>query len=242
MISSKTITVIYEDKDILALNKPAGISVHGDGRNNEPTIVDWLSLNYPSIKEVGEPATVDGKKIERPGIVHRLDKETSGVLIVIKNQIAYLFFKKQFQDKKIKKKYLVLVYGTPKEKNFVVDRPIGRSYHDFRLKAVPPLARGILRNATTNFKVVKYFKEFTLIEARPITGRTHQVRVHLKSVGHPVVCDKLYASKRKCLPDYSFQMLHAYSIELENIDGQRILIEASLPDDFQKALDNLKPL
>ncbi len=236
------IPIIYEDQNTLVLNKPAGISVHADGKRSEYTLGDWLIEKCPEMREVGEPLIVGDKKVLRPGIVHRLDKDTSGVLVVAKSQESYLFFKKQFQDKTIQKKYLALVYGNPKGKEWTVQKPIGRSRGDFRLKATSPFTRGEVREAVTNFKKIKDFEGYSLVEAKPITGRTHQIRVHLKSVGYPVVCDKLYAKNKICLPEYSFQMLHACSIRLRLINGTIIELEASLPNGFQKALDTLRAL
>src|SRR3989344_3700990 len=141
------ISIIYEDKNILAINKPSGLLVHPardeDGRE---TLVDWIIKNRPEIRGVGEEMKLpSGKVVERPGIVHRLDKETSGILLIAKNQEAFLFLKKQFQEHTLKKIYLALVYGELKENEGVIDKPIGRSHSDWRQRSVSPRALGTKR-------------------------------------------------------------------------------------------------
>ncbi|MFA5987196.1 MAG: RluA family pseudouridine synthase [Candidatus Paceibacterota bacterium] len=232
-------TIIFEDKDVLVINKPAGISVHGDGAREEATISDWVLKNYHEMANVGEPLLVGDKKVLRPGVVHRLDKDTSGVLVLAKDQPAYLFLKDQFKKKTLRKTYIALVYGQVKDREFVIEKPIGRSRGDFRLKATPPFIRGEEREAKTSFTVIKNYNDFTLLEARPLTGRTHQIRVHLKSIGHPVVCDKLYAKGRQCLPEMGTQMLHAKSIEFTLPNGTKMMAEASIPDNFEQALAHI---
>ena len=187
------------------------------------------------MREVGEP---DGA-IARPGIVHRLDKDTSGVLILAKNHRAYKFLKKQFQESKIKKVYQAIIYGDLKNDSGIIDRPIGRSRDEFTAKATGTQARGEMREAVTYYKVLKRFRDYSLLELRPKTGRTHQLRVHLKSVSHPIVCDAVYAKGRPCLPGLKRQALHALSIEFKLPSGKNIKVESPLPADFKKALANL---
>ncbi len=242
------IKIIYEDENILAVNKPAGLVVHGPD-----SLVDWLLKNYPEIKEVGEDAS-------RPGIVHRLDKDTSGVILVAKNQKSFEYLKEQFsapslelkkegrdlalggQNRKIKKNYLVLVDGIIKENSGIINLPIAKSKNDFRKKEARPEVRlrgfevGLQREAITEYKVLKKFDKFTLLEAYPKTGRTHQIRVHFKAIGHPIVGDKLYGKKEQIL---SRQFLHAKSLEFINLDGSRIKLEADLPDDLKNFLNML---
>ena len=230
------IPIIYEDNDILVLNKAPGILVHG-----ENSIVDWLVKKYPNIKSVGEDPT-------RPGIVHRLDKDTSGILLIAKNQKTFEYLKEQFQQRKIKKKYIALVYGKLKTESGLIDLAIGKSKKDFRKKTTQK-AIGKIREAVTEYKVLKRFNNFTLVEAYPKTGRTHQIRVHLKAIGHPVVCDKLYGRKKEVCPlDLSRHFLHASSLEFNlpasltqgGPSGARIKLEADLPRDLQATLTELE--
>lgn len=222
------IKIIYEDDNILAVNKPAGLLVHGPD-----SLVDWLIEKYPEIKKVGEDP-------ERPGIVHRLDKDTSGVLLVAKNQKEFEYLKKQFQDRKIKKKYIALVEGNIKDKEGIINLPIAKSKSDFRKRSAVGKTIGKEREAVTEYKVIKKFEKFTLVEAYPKTGRTHQIRVHFKAIGHPVVCDKLYGPKKQICPSgLTRQFLHANAIEFNLPDGSRLQLEADLPRDLQNALDML---
>jgi 23S rRNA pseudouridine1911/1915/1917 synthase len=229
------IKIIYEDDDIIAVNKPAGLLVHGvnlkSQKSNFKSLADWLLKKYPEIKNVGEDP-------KRPGIVHRLDKDTSGVLLVAKNQKSFDRLKSQFQDRKIRKTYLVLVDGIIKDNLGIIDLPIGKSKKDFRKKEAHPEAglRGRVREAITEYKVLKRFKKFTLVEVFPKTGRTHQIRVHFKAIGHPVVGDKLYGPKEAPLDR---QFLHANSLELTLLGGARIKLEADLPEDLKNFLNML---
>jgi len=252
------ISVIYEDENILAVNKPAGIAVHPDGRTKEYTLSDWVAENYPSIRGVGEPIKLThglpaahgmaqvgharrqaGGEIPKHGIVHRLDRDTSGVMIIAKNQEAFLFFKKQFQDRMVKKTYHAIVYGRVKEKKGVIDKPIGKSRSDFRQWSAEAGARGTLREATTEYELLKSTKDFSYLSLHPKTGRTHQIRVHLKAIGHPILCDKLYASKRPCSGGPGRMALHAFSISINTPNSTHITIEAPVPGDFEGALAEL---
>lgn len=238
------ISILYEDTDLLVLNKPAGISVHPDGRNNEVTLADWLVEKYPDLEKVGESMfTQDGIEIKKPGIVHRLDKDTSGVLLVAKNQETFLYLKEQFQKHLIKKTYRLLVNGEFKQEEgteATIDLPIGRSKKDPRIRVARLKSEGKLREAITDYKILKKFPGFTYLEAYPKTGRTHQIRVHFKAISHPVACDTLYAPGLPKLPGLERQALHAYSLEFRLPDGQSLEIQAPLPEDFQIVLDGLK--
>ncbi|MBI2046372.1 MAG: RluA family pseudouridine synthase [Parcubacteria group bacterium] len=248
------ISVIYEDKDIIAINKPAGLVVHPDGRSTDRTLVDWILEKYPEIKNVGEPLVLtSGETIFRPGIVHRLDKDTSGVLVIAKTNEAFLFLKKQFQSREIKKTYRAIVYGSMKKDEGVIEKSIGKSRSDFRKWSAEYGARGVLREATTEYKVLarghlgaKPPSDFpvTYLEVCPKTGRTHQIRVHLKSIGYPVLCDSLYATGKPCLPREKGGIgrlaLHAYSLELAIPSGACLNLKAPLPDDFCAVLAMLQ--
>ena len=236
------IKILYEDSNILVIDKPSGVVVHPDGRTKEKTISDWVIENYPKLKGVGEPITFDGEEIDRPGIVHRLDRETSGVLVIAKNAKAFAHFKKQFMDRQIKKVYYAIVSGFLKNDNGLINKPIGRSPSDFRRRLAGRGARGELREAITEYKVLKRFtdkngEKFSYIEVMPKTGRTHQIRVHMKFLSHPVVCDKLYAPKNLCPKELSRLALHAKSIEFKDLKNKIIKIESPLPLEFQKILN-----
>jgi len=229
-------SIIYENKDLLVVNKPAGISVHPDKNNQSKTLIQEILKTHPEIKNVGDEPEI------RPGIVHRLDKDTSGVLIVAKNQSAFEYLKKQFQARNIKKTYLVLVAGSMKQKNGIIDLPIGRSRTSPLRRLASLKARGTLREAVTEYKVLKNFREYTLLEATPLTGRTHQIRVHFKAIGYPVACDKLYTKNPKCPFGLGRQFLHANSVELTLPDGSRARFEADPPEDLEKTLQGLRPV
>jgi len=259
------IKVLFEDKDILVIDKPAGISVHSDGKTKEKTLSDWLLLNYPSIKNVGEPFIAEkegGKKekILRPGIVHRLDKETSGVLLIAKNQKTFLFLKEQFQNHKIKKTYRAFVYGyvsDPKAslatgKKGIINAPIGRSQKDIRAYTAGRGAREPLKEATTEYVILNKFTDtkneekkrqiehqYTYIEAYPKTGRTHQIRVHMRYINHPIVSDPIYRGAKDLSLDMKRLALHAYSITFSLPNGEVKTIEAPMPTDFKKVIKNI---
>ncbi len=235
------IPLLYEDADTLAINKPAGLVVHRDGRTDEPTLADWISKTYPAIVGVGEPLTLsDGTAIDRPGIVHRLDRETSGVLIVAKNQESFLRLKEQFQERRISKTYHAFVHGDMKSVEGTIDRPIGRSAGDFRRWSAQRGARGELRDAVTDYTALVRARGFSFVEVRPKTGRTHQIRVHFKAINHPVVCDKLYGGKLGCALGFTRLALHASRIEWEGAGGERVVVEAPLPADFVRARATLE--
>ncbi|MAJ97432.1 MAG: hypothetical protein CMI56_02350 [Parcubacteria group bacterium] len=233
--------VIHEDEDMLVINKPVGVVVHGDGRTKESTVADWLVAEYPYIQNVGEPwENEKGETILRPGIVHRLDRETSGVMVIAKTQESFEFLKEQFKQRTIKKTYRAFAYDTFKENEGEIDRPIGKSKSDFRKWSAQPGSRGVQREAYTAWEVLKTVENkgeiFTYLNLTPTTGRTHQLRVHLKAIHHPIVCDKLYAPKRACALGFERLALHAYSLEVPDEQGTTRTFEAPLPTDFVKAL------
>lgn len=234
------IDILYEDSNILAIDKPAGISVHSDGKTKGKTVADWILKNYPKMEKVGEPSMYQGKEIKRPGIVHRLDKDTSGVLVLAKNQKTYEFLKNQFKEREVKKVYHTVVSGFMREDRGVINKPIGRSPNDFRKRLAGRGARGELREAVTEYRVLKRFEEnsvkFTYLEVRPKTGRTHQIRVHMKFLNHPVVCDELYNSGKPTPIGFTRLALHSKSIELKNPKGVTLKIEAPLPKEFESLL------
>jgi 23S rRNA pseudouridine1911/1915/1917 synthase len=234
------IKILYEDSDILAINKPAGLVVHFDGRTKEPNVADWFAEKYPEAKNIGEPIKLsNGEEIIRPGIVHRIDRETSGVLLLAKNQKAFEYLKKGFQDRSFQKTYHAFVYGEIKNDEGIIDRPIARSKKDFRLWSAQRGARGEAREAITEYKVLKRNEGFTFVEVNPKTGRTHQIRVHFKAINYPIICDSLYAPKRESALGFERLALHAYSIELALPSGKQVKITAPYPADFENAVKEI---
>jgi len=227
-------SIVYEDNDIVAVNKPAGMLTHPTHSEKENTLVDFLLKRYPEMKKVGDEPDL------RPGILHRLDRNTSGLMLAAKNQKTFLFLKKQFLDKTIIKKYLALVEGVPKKKYGSIDYAIRPSKKN-RLKKVvvknqPDENKKSIRSAKTEYKTIKTFGEkYALLEVRPLTGRTHQVRVHLSAIGHPVVGDTLYGSKTKILKR---PFLHAYYLQFTRLNGMPMALEADLPNDLRNFLSN----
>lgn len=235
------IKILYEDKDFLGIEKPVGLAVHADGKKTEKTLVDWILKNYPKMKRVGEPMLVKNKEeeieIPRPGIVHRLDRDTSGVLILAKNQKSFEFLKEQFKNREIRKVYNALVNGTFKYERGVINKPIGRSPNDFRKHLAGRGVRGELRESITEYNVLKNIvdkkgNKFSYLEVRPKTGRMHQIRVHMKYLNHPVVGDSLYNEDGVKFKGIDRMMLHAKSIKFKNQKDEIIKIESTLPEEF----------
>ncbi len=228
--------ILYEDDEIVAIAKVAGVMTHPDGHSTDETLSDWFARAYPASAEVGETQRLkDGTEIARPGVVHRLDRDTSGVLVFAKTPESHARLKAAFQDRKAKKTYLAIVYGELKEEKGVIDFAIGRSNKDFRLRSAQPKAKGLLREALTRYQVIDSIGTHSLVKMMPETGRTHQIRVHLKAVHHPVVCDPLYAPGRPCDMGLVRLGLHAYSLEVPLASG-RTLITAPVPADMEKAI------
>lgn len=251
-----TIEVLFESNDVVVLNKPSGLMVHSDGRSDEYTLADYVKDNYPETKDVGEPLILEkgmpGETfVKRPGIVHRLDRDTTGAIIVAKNQPTFLYLKRQFKKHSIKKVYKAIVNGSIKNDIGIIDAPIARSKSDFRARTVPDLhtkdARGKERDAVTRYKVLQRFsKEWnskeipvTYVEIFPLTGRTHQIRTHFKHIRHPLLGDGLYGPTRK-IEGFPFgverTMLHASKITFETKNDGLITVEANEPEDFIKTL------
>lgn len=249
-------TIIYEDADMLAIAKPAGMMTHPDqqsiakrqAENAESvldTVSDWFAKCYPESAHVGEPQTLpNGTVIMRPGIVHRLDRDTSGVLLLAKTQDAHARLKTMFQERIIRKTYLAIVYDSMPTPTGVCTYPIGRSSSDFRLKSAQRGAKGTLREAVTRWETVSVISDkhtpsekYALLKVYPETGRTHQIRVHLKALHHPIVCDPLYAPKRPCVLGLSRVALHAYAIDCTNAAGEPLTITAPIPAEMREAVE-----
>ena len=235
------IPILFEDKDYVVINKPVGLIVHSDGKREEATVADWMLETYPKTKEVGEPIILtDGRVLLRPGIVHRIDRDTSGTLILCKNQKAFLALKEQFQAKTVKKIYHAFVYGEMKEKEGVIDRAIGRSRKDFRMWSAQRGARGEMREAVTGYRVLETTKKASLVEAEPKTGRTHQIRVHFKAINHPLVADSLYAPNHQPVFGFERLALHALRISFADLKGKVVTVEAPYSADFKRAMKEIK--
>lgn len=233
--------IIYEDKHTLVINKPAGIMVHPDDRQDEETIAGWMGETYP-MKGVGDK--------DREGIVHRLDRNTTGVLILAKDNIAFTTLKKQFKDHSTRKVYRAIVEGNIKHDTGMISLPIARARSDFRKKTVVDLftgdARGEEKEAITRYKVLSRAtsgdKQYTYVECYPLTGRTHQIRAHFRGIRHPIIGDDLYGSKEgKNVAERS--MLHAYSLTVQIPGEGEGYIEktfiAEVPKDMIETLKKL---
>ena len=224
------IQIIEENDDFIIINKPAGISVHPGDHEHEDTVVNWALAHFPQIKNVGENPL-------RPGIVHRLDKETSGILIIVKNQKSFKHFKQLFSERKIKKTYFALCWGSFQKNKGQISTFIGKSNSNPLKQATSANAEKLInpKKALTSFEVVEQRKEMSLIRVSPKTGRKHQIRIHLQSIGHPIVGDKIYNTKnfQQDNKKHHRLMLHAQKIEFYFPPGKRYSLESDLPKDFK---------
>lgn len=220
--------VIYEDNDIIVINKPKGLVVHPANGNPDGTLVNAImALCKDSLSGIGGEI--------RPGIVHRLDKDTSGILVVAKNDEAHINLSEQIKNREVKKVYIALVRGAVKENEATIDMPIARSKKDRKKMAVDKNGK----NAITHIKVLKRYDEYTLLEVNIETGRTHQIRVHLAEIGYPVVGDVVYSNGKNRF-GVEGQCLHAKSLDFKHpITGKKIHLEAELPEYFKKIIKEL---
>ncbi len=240
--------VIYEDEEVLVVNKPYGMLVHEDWHSGaEGTLVEWFLKRVPTAKGVGEVTTKpDGTPLERSGVVHRLDRETSGVMILAKTGEAHAFLKAQFHDRKVKKEYRAFVYGRIHDKWGTINRPIGRSAKDFKKRSAERGAKGTMRDALTHFERIgagEYKEEaFSYLKLMPQTGRTHQLRVHLRALDRPIVGDELYGEKKMATSnnlELKRLSLHAHVLELVLPHGQTERFIAPLPLEFEQAAERI---
>jgi len=221
--------VLYEDEDLIVINKPAGLVVHPGAGHREHTLVNALLHHFPKLSGIG------GK--ERPGIVHRLDKETSGCLVVAKTDEAHRGLSEQFEQRSVEKIYLALVSGRLRKNAGTVQEKIGRHPAD-RQRMSTASRRG--REAKTEYRVLSSSDEMSLVECKLHSGRTHQVRVHLQHLGHPVLGDKIYGKKHAAV--FPRQMLHAWKLGFQHPStGEWKKFEATLPNDFEEAVKSLRP-
>lgn len=223
--------IVYEDNDIIVVNKPKGMVVHPANGNPDGTLVNAIMA-----KCKGSLSGIGGEI--RPGIVHRLDKDTSGLLIVAKNDQAHINMSKQIKDREVKKIYIALVKGNIAEDEATINMPIGRSTKDRKKMAV----RKDGKEAITHFKVLKRYDKYTLLEIKIDTGRTHQIRVHMAEIGHPVVGDSVYSNGKNEF-GVEGQMLHAKSLDFKHpITQKQMHLEAELPEYFKEVLSELEKL
>ena len=220
------VEIVYEDADIIVVNKPKGLVVHPANGNPDGTLVNAImNICKDSLSGIG------GEK--RPGIVHRLDKDTSGLLIIAKNDKAHIKMSEQIKNRKVKKIYIALVRGIIKENEATINMPIARSKKDRKKMAVDKDGK----EAVTHFKVLKRYDKYTLLEIKIDTGRTHQIRVHMSEIGHPVIGDEVYSNGKNEF-GVKGQMLHARSLDFEHpITGEKMHLEAEIPEYFKKVID-----
>jgi 23S rRNA pseudouridine1911/1915/1917 synthase len=225
--------ILYEDEHVLVLDKPAGLVVHPGAGHARGTLAGALLAHAPGIAGVGGP--------RRPGIVHRLDKDTSGLLVVAKTKTAYDALVAELGRREVTRRYLAIVHGRVGAASGVVDKPIGRHPHDRVKMAVRPAGRG--KRAVTRYRVLERFAGFTLLEASLETGRTHQIRVHLASLGHPVVGDPVYGGRRRApLPvPIDGYALHAAALAFTHpVTGRRMEFTSPLPARMERFLSHVR--
>lgn len=224
--------IVYQDGDIAVINKPRGMTVHAGNGNYEGTLVNALLFNLDSLSGING--------VMRPGIVHRIDKDTTGLLVVAKNDGAHASLSKQIEEKTCRRTYLALLEGALKTDSGTVTTYIGRSPNDRIKMAVVPPDKGKL--AVTDYTVLKRYSEYTLCRFDLHTGRTHQIRVHAKYLNHPVVGDPVYGLKKQKFA-LTGQLLHAWRLTLVHpVTGKEMTFEAPVPDDFKAILDKLDRL
>lgn len=231
------IEVVYVDENLMVINKPPGISVHGGPSVLGPTVADFLLKRFPEIQGVGD------EPFFRPGIVHRLDKDTSGIMVVARNQKSFERLKYLFSHREVEKTYHAILCGTPKETSGVISYSIGRLVRN-------PVKRGVRRGdgtnikgereAATEYRVLRSGQKYSLVEFRPKTGRMHQIRVHAAAIGHPVACDTTYGGKNVCCPEGARrQLLHAQSLAFQFIPGTMLRFDADPPENFSSASESI---
>ena len=248
--------IIFENDDYLVVNKPAGLIVHGGPGITEPVLTDWLHKHYPEIENVGDDPL-------RPGIVHRLDKEASGLMLIAKNQKSFTYFKKQFQGRRITKKYLALAHGQISKDEDTISFPIKRAKDGYRMAALPVSSetisdknkpsnrdRGTLRaqeeskEAITEFCVLHRYVNYTLLDVKIKTGRTHQIRVHFYAYGHPLVGDPLYWTKKTKVKNEKIKLgrifLVAKELTFKDPEGEKQSFSIEIPEELKSFLEKTK--
>jgi len=228
--------IIYQDKNIIIVNKPAGLQVHPSDTEKENTLVNGLIVSFPEIENINDGSE---EGWTRPGIVHRLDKDTSGVMVVARNKKAFVELKRKFADREIQKNYVAVVYGHLKKEKGVVDEPIARAASFKKQKIAQGRTKGTARPAVTEYRLLRRYEDFDLVEALPRTGRMHQIRVHLASLGNPIVGDGKYKRKNlEKVDGINRHLLHAQKLEFE-LWGKKYAFEAPLAEDFSRFVGTL---
>jgi 23S rRNA pseudouridine1911/1915/1917 synthase len=237
--------ILYEDATVLVLDKPAGLVVHPGSGRRDGTLANALAHHAAELSDVGG--------MERPGIVHRLDRDTSGVMVVAKSNAAHFALASQFHDRETKKEYRAIVEGEPEFDGDLIRKPLGRARHDPARVTIDPVGG---KPAETAWEVLERFEGFTYLRCVPKTGRTHQIRVHLQSIGHPILCDATYGRRQALIRRevdpgaptaeagsaiLGRQALHAFALEFHHpLHGKTLRFEAPLPPDFEAALAALR--
>ncbi|MFH1661776.1 MAG: RNA pseudouridine synthase [Candidatus Falkowbacteria bacterium] len=238
MLKYKT---IFENENFLIINKPAGLITHGGGHIKEKSLVDQLLKEYPEIKNIGEDP-------DRPGIMHRLDKLASGLLVIAKTQEMFEHLKKQFQNRTVSKTYTALVYGKIEKDEDEITFPIKRSSKGTKMAALPNTNKGKTqeegREAITGFEIIKKYINYTLLKVKIKTGRTHQIRVHMSAYGHPIAGDDLYGTKKTKEKNHKLNLerifLNATELSFMDLDNKKQKFKIDLPEDFKKFLKIVK--
>jgi 23S rRNA pseudouridine1911/1915/1917 synthase len=224
--------ILYEDDSLIIINKPAGLVVHPAPGHHSGTLVNALLFHCSDLAGIGG--------IQRPGIVHRLDKDTTGVLVVAKTDFAHQHLQAQLKAKTARREYIAIVHGVPKTEIDIINLPIGRHPVDRKKMAIVPVEKGG-REAVTHWKILERIGNYTLMEFRLETGRTHQIRVHTSHLGYPILGDPIYSSDRSIGINLLGQMLHAHRLILEHpVTGENIEAIAPLPPIFNKVLTALR--
>lgn len=224
--------ILYEDDSLLIINKPAGLVVHPAPGHSEGTLVNALLAHCPNLPGIGG--------VQRPGIVHRLDKDTTGAIAIAKTEQAQRHLQAQLKAKTARREYLGIVYGATKTSSGTVDLPIGRHPIDRKKMAIVPIEKGG-RGAVTHWRVVERLGNYTLMHFQLETGRTHQIRVHAAHIGHPIVGDPVYSSNRSVGVNLSGQALHAMRLTLQHpVSGEWIEVTATPPPEFTTLLEVLR--
>ena len=224
--------ILYEDDELIIINKPAGLVVHPAPGHPDGTLVNAILAHCPNLPGIGG--------IQRPGIVHRLDKDTTGAIAIAKTDLAYQHLQAQLQAKTARREYLGLIYGVPKTETGSIDLPIGRNPQDRKRMAIVSIEDGG-RNAVTHWRVKERFGNYTLIHFQLETGRTHQIRVHSAKMGHPLVGDPIYSSGHSLGVNLPGQALHAWKLQLQHpVAGNLVEVTAPLPRSFATLLEVLR--